>query len=66
MTAELTERKCGTRCCADTDQYQLSTGDAQQISDALQILAHPVRLQILDILARSSGQVCVCDKEGAI
>lgn len=66
MTLELIERKCGSRCCADTEDYQLSTDDAQQISDDLQILAHPVRLQILSILARSAGQVCVCDLEAAV
>jgi ArsR family transcriptional regulator len=66
MNVELSERKRGTRCCADTDNEQLSTDDAQQISDDLQILAHPVRLQILTILARSSSQVCVCDLEAAV
>jgi ArsR family transcriptional regulator, arsenate/arsenite/antimonite-responsive transcriptional repressor len=65
-TMELTERKRGTRCCADTDQVQLSSTDAQQLSDDLQILGHPIRLQLLTILARSSGQVCVCDLEAAV
>jgi ArsR family transcriptional regulator, arsenate/arsenite/antimonite-responsive transcriptional repressor len=65
-TIELTERKRGSRCCADTDQYQLSMDDAQQISDDLQILGHPVRLQLLNILARSPDQVCVCDLEAAV
>ncbi len=64
MSAELSARKRGSRCCADT--AQLSTDDAQQISDDLQILAHPVRLQILTILARSSEPVCVCDLEAAV
>jgi ArsR family transcriptional regulator len=65
MTVDLTERKRGSRCCADTEQ-QLSPADAQQITEDLQILAHPVRLQILAILARSAGQVCVCDLEAAV
>lgn len=66
MTLELIERKPGSRCCTDTQDYQLSTDEAQQISDDLQILGHPVRLQILTILARSAGQVCVCDLEAAV
>ena len=66
MTVELTDRKRGTRCCADTDQPLLSTDDAEQISDDLQSLGHTVRLQILTIRARSSGQVCVCDLEAAV
>jgi len=32
----------------------------------LQILGHPVRLLILDVLTRHSGQVCVCDLEAAV
>jgi ArsR family transcriptional regulator len=32
----------------------------------LALLAHPVRLRILDILARQGGEVCVCDLEGAL
>ena len=45
---------------------QLSAEAARQFSDDLQILAHPIRMQILDILGRSAGQVCVCDLEAAL
>ncbi|HEU5103833.1 MAG TPA: metalloregulator ArsR/SmtB family transcription factor, partial [Roseiflexaceae bacterium] len=44
----------------------LSTAEAQQLTNDMLILAHPVRLQILHMLARSSGQVCVCDIESAV
>jgi ArsR family transcriptional regulator, arsenate/arsenite/antimonite-responsive transcriptional repressor len=44
----------------------LSAEVAQQFSDDLQILAHPVRIQILTLLAASAGQVCVCDLESAL
>jgi ArsR family transcriptional regulator len=44
----------------------LSAEAAQQFSDDLQILGHPIRMQILDILARSAGRVCVCDLEAAL
>jgi ArsR family transcriptional regulator len=66
MTVELTERRRGSRCCADTDHQGLSAEDAQQISNDLQLLGHPVRLQLLTILARSESQVCVCDLEAAV
>jgi ArsR family transcriptional regulator len=45
---------------------QLSTDTAQQFTQDLLILAHPVRIQILTMLARSAGQVCVCDLEAAL
>lgn len=32
----------------------------------LEILAHPIRMQLLDMLVRKEGQVCVCDLEAAV
>lgn len=63
---ELEARQLGTRCCEGEDLLQLSTPEAQSLSDDVSILAHPIRLQILDMLARNSGQVCVCDLEAAL
>lgn len=65
-TIELQERSLGTRCCTPASASRLATEDATQIATDLQILAHPVRLQILDILARQAGQICVCDIEAAV
>jgi ArsR family transcriptional regulator, arsenate/arsenite/antimonite-responsive transcriptional repressor len=62
---ETTTRKLGTRCC-DGVAAPLSAEVAQQFSDDLQILAHPVRIQILTMLAASAGQVCVCDLESSL
>jgi ArsR family transcriptional regulator len=45
---------------------RMTPQEAQQLSIDLQALAHPVRLQILDILSRNAGQVCVCDLEEAL
>jgi ArsR family transcriptional regulator len=36
------------------------------MSADLELLAHPVRLQILEILVRRGGEVCVCDFEAAL
>lgn len=30
------------------------------------LLANPIRLQLLDVLARNEGRVCVCDLEGSV
>ncbi|MCU0493357.1 MAG: metalloregulator ArsR/SmtB family transcription factor [Chloroflexaceae bacterium] len=65
-TIELTERSRGSRCCANDSAPRLSAEAAQQLSDDLQLLAHPIRLQILDMLTRREGQVCVCDLEAAL
>jgi len=64
-TVELIESPRST-CCTDVLPTRLSAEAAQQFCDELQILAHPIRMQILDILGRSAGQVCVCDLEMAL
>ncbi len=58
------ERTAG--CCSPALAPRLSAGAVQQLSDDLGILANPIRLQILDLLAQRDGQVCVCDLEAAL
>src|SRR4028119_1409727 len=65
-TIELQERSRGTRCCTPDQGSRLTTEDAAQLASDHQILGHPIRLQILDILTRQGGQVCVCDIEAAV
>jgi ArsR family transcriptional regulator, arsenate/arsenite/antimonite-responsive transcriptional repressor len=64
-TVELIEPPRGI-CCTEVLPTRLSVEAAQQFCDELQILAHPIRMQILDILGHSAGQVCVCDLEAAL
>jgi ArsR family transcriptional regulator, arsenate/arsenite/antimonite-responsive transcriptional repressor len=61
-----TERKRGTRCCEPATPMRLDTAAAQQLSDDLQLLAHPIRLHILDLLLAREGEVCVCDLDTAL
>jgi len=65
-TIDVQERTPGTRCCEGAPPARISPTQAQQISDDLQLVAHPIRLQILDILGQQAGQVCVCDLEAAL
>jgi ArsR family transcriptional regulator, arsenate/arsenite/antimonite-responsive transcriptional repressor len=55
-----------TGCCAPDLAPRIDAEAAQQLSDDLSILGHPIRLQILDMLAQRDGQVCVCDLEVAL
>lgn len=36
------------------------------MADAFDVLANPIRLQLLDVLARNEGRVCVCDLEASV
>jgi ArsR family transcriptional regulator len=40
--------------------------EATRATADLEILAHPVRMQLLDVLVRRGGEVCVCDLEAAV
>jgi ArsR family transcriptional regulator, arsenate/arsenite/antimonite-responsive transcriptional repressor len=67
MTTTLEHRvRQSNPCCDGLARAQLSLEEVQQFTDDLQILAHPIRMQILDILGRSSDAVCVCDLEAAL
>ena len=53
-------------CCTPITSKRLRDDIAQQLADDLSILAHPIRLQLLDLLSQSTGDVCVCDLEAAL
>lgn len=60
------ERERGTRCCDVAPRGGGDSAALERLSADLAMLAHPVRLQILDMLVRRGGEVCVCDLEQAL
>ena len=66
VIGDLIERKKGTRCCDPGAAAPIDAAAAQALTDDLAILAHPIRLQLLALLATREGQVCVCDLEAAV
>lgn len=62
----LVDRKPGERCCDLSARPSLSYGEAEATAADFDILAHPVRVQLMDVLARNEGRVCVCDLEAAV
>lgn len=55
-----------TQACCQPLTASLGAAEAQQLSDDLQLLGNPIRLQILRMLASNSEFVCVCDLEAAL
>jgi len=53
-------------CCEGAVQSRLDDSAAAAAANMLKALADPARLQILDILTQHTGEVCVCDLEGAV
>ncbi|NTU85230.1 MAG: helix-turn-helix transcriptional regulator [Chloroflexales bacterium] len=64
-TLALTETRA-PGCCTPDLAPRLSAAAAKLLSDDLTLLGHPIRLQILDLLAQRDGQICVCDLEAAL
>ncbi|MGD0483170.1 MAG: metalloregulator ArsR/SmtB family transcription factor [Gemmatimonadales bacterium] len=60
------DRQRGERCCGPSAKPAVRTAKAERLTADLEILAHPVRLQLLDILLRNEGRVCVCDLDAAV
>ena len=65
-TLEIIDRRLGERCCDVSARPSHTYAEAESVAADLEHLAHPVRLQLLDVLARNEGRVCVCDLEAAV
>ena len=65
LVVDPSERTRGTRCSVGP-RPQVNLEPLERVSADLELLAHPVRLAILDILVRRGGEICVCDLEGAL
>ena len=53
-------RALGQGCCANVS-LELPTDGVERLTTLAKALADPVRLQIVDVLRRHPGEVCVCD-----
>jgi ArsR family transcriptional regulator len=60
------ERKPGYRCCDPQSRPTTTFAQAERLAADFEILSHPVRLQLIDVLERNEGRVCVCDLEAAV
>ncbi len=51
-----------TTCCAPVTDEALSVVEAQDLATAFKVLADPVRLRLLSLIASvPEGEVCACD-----
>lgn len=50
-------------CCDRSPRLRLAADRATELAAMLKAVAHPVRLQMVDLLSRHGGDVCVCDIE---
>lgn len=65
-TLPLLERRPGERCCQTDLVPALDPTQVDELTADLDVLAHPVRLALLAVLAASEAPVCVCDLEASV
>jgi ArsR family transcriptional regulator len=66
MTIDLTlapkqKRPAGEVCCEPLVHPSISTDEAVSIAQIASALCDPIRLQLIDVLRKHAGEVCVCE-----
>ena len=55
------KRPAGERCCEPVVYPDVERDQAEQMAAVAKALADPVRLQLVDVLRKHAGKVCVCE-----
>lgn len=55
------KRAAGERCCEPVAYPDVERGEAVRMAQVARALGDPVRLQLVDVLRRHAGKVCVCE-----
>jgi ArsR family transcriptional regulator, arsenate/arsenite/antimonite-responsive transcriptional repressor len=59
--APKTKRSPGEPCCQPVVYPDVERGHAVRIAEVAKALGDPVRLQLVDVLRKHAGEVCVCE-----
>jgi ArsR family transcriptional regulator len=55
------KRTAGKRCCEPVVYPEVAADGAERIATVAKALGDPVRLQLVDVLRKHAGKVCVCE-----
>src|SRR5881396_3694429 len=55
------KRPAGERCCDPVVYPDVERAQAERLAAAAKALGDPVRLQLVDVLRKHAGRVCVCE-----
>jgi ArsR family transcriptional regulator, arsenate/arsenite/antimonite-responsive transcriptional repressor len=56
-----TKRAAGEPCCEPVVYPDVERDHARRIAEVAKALGDPVRLQLVDVLRKHAGKVCVCE-----
>src|SRR6266508_7039337 len=55
------KRPAGEPCCEPVVYPDVAREQAERIADVAKALGDPIRLQLVDVLRKHAGEVCVCE-----
>ena len=55
------KRPAGKPCCEPVAYPEVDRREAEQMASIAKALGDPIRLQLVDVLRRHAGRVCVCE-----
>jgi ArsR family transcriptional regulator len=55
------KRAAGERCCEPVAYPEVAREHALRMAEVAKALGDPIRLQLVDVLLRNAGKVCVCE-----
>ena len=56
-----TKRPAGEPCCEPVVYPDVERQQAERMADIAKALGDPIRLQLVDVLRKHAGKVCVCE-----
>ena len=59
--APKTKRAKGDRCCDPVVYPDVERAQATRLAEIAKALGDPIRLQLVDVLRKHAGKVCVCE-----
>ena len=59
--APKTKRAPGERCCEPVAYPDVERDQAIRIAEVAKAIGDPIRLQLVDVLRKHAGKVCVCE-----
>lgn len=61
MSAKSTTTAIDPVCCAPVLEASLSESEAEELASAFKVLADPVRLRLLSLIAARDRETCACE-----
>ena len=55
------KRPAGERCCEPVAYPDVERAEAERVAAIAKALGDPIRLQLVDVLRKHAGSVCVCE-----